>query len=55
MSSGSLALNVAAQDGALMAERVETKYLVAPERLPALRAPLAELARLLSQAEALVW
>ncbi|HEU5074958.1 MAG TPA: polyphosphate polymerase domain-containing protein [Polyangiaceae bacterium] len=36
MSSGSLALNFAAQDGALTAERVETKYLVPPERLPAL-------------------
>lgn len=36
MSSSSLALNVEAQDGALTAERVETKYLVPPERLPGL-------------------
>jgi len=36
VSSGSLSLNLEAQDGALTAERVETKYLVPPERLPGL-------------------
>jgi len=36
VSSGSLALNLEAQGGALTAERVETKYLVPPERLPGL-------------------
>lgn len=36
MSSSSLALDLEAQNGALTTERVETKYLVPPERLPGL-------------------
>lgn len=36
MNSGSLALDVKTREGALTAERIETKYLVPPERLPAL-------------------